>query len=98
MGTGVMIGFMSHLLLDEICSVDLRGARVNKAFGTAIKFWAPSPWTTIGMYAVLSYLTWRVIQVWPEGDVPYVPPRPPMIPFTVPDWVFEPIRIPASKR
>jgi hypothetical protein len=42
MGIAVMIGFLSHLLLDEICSVDLRGARVNKAFGTAIKLWAPS--------------------------------------------------------
>ena len=35
MALAVMIGFFSHLLLDEICSVDLKGARVNKAFGTA---------------------------------------------------------------
>ncbi|MBV8554085.1 MAG: metal-dependent hydrolase, partial [Planctomycetaceae bacterium] len=41
MAVAVMLGFLSHLLLDEICSVDLRGARVNKAFGTALKFWAP---------------------------------------------------------
>jgi hypothetical protein len=66
MAVAVMIGFFSHLLLDEICSVDLKGARVNKAFGTAIKLWAPSPWTTMAMYALLSYLAWLTIQRWPE--------------------------------
>ena len=66
MAAAVMLGFFSHLLLDEICSVDLRGARVNKAFGTAIKLWAPSPWTTLGMYALLSYLAWMTIQRWPS--------------------------------
>jgi membrane-bound metal-dependent hydrolase YbcI (DUF457 family) len=66
MGAAVMLGFFSHLLLDEICSVDLRGARVNKAFGSAIKLWAPSPWTTLGMYALLSYLAWLTIQRWPD--------------------------------
>jgi len=67
MSVAVMLGFFSHLLLDEICSVDLRGARVNKAFGTAIKFWAPSPWTTLVMYALLSYLSWKVIEQWPAN-------------------------------
>ncbi len=66
MALAVMVGFFSHLLLDEICSVDLKGARVNKAFGTAIKLWAPSPWTTLGMYGLLSYLAWLAIQRWPD--------------------------------
>jgi hypothetical protein len=65
MGVAVMLGFFSHLLLDEICSVDLKGARVNKAFGTAIKLWAPSPWSTMVMYGLLSYLSWMAIQRWP---------------------------------
>jgi membrane-bound metal-dependent hydrolase YbcI (DUF457 family) len=87
MALAVILGFFSHLLLDEICSVDLRGARVNKAFGTAIKLWAPNPWTTLGMYALLSYLTWRVIQVWPEGPLLLDPPAPPVWPFRkVPSW------------
>lgn len=84
MAVAVMLGFFSHLLLDEICSVDLQGARVNKAFGTAIKFWAPSPWTTVAMYAALSYLSWRVIQVWPEGPFTLVPPAPPSFPIPIP--------------
>ena len=66
-----MVGFFSHLLLDEICSVDLRGARVNKAFGTAIKLWAPSPWTTLAMYGLLSYLAWLTIQRWPTDATAY---------------------------
>lgn len=66
MGLAVVVGFLSHLLLDEICSVDLRGARVNKAFGTALKLWAPSPWTTILMYGLLSYLSWLAVQRWPH--------------------------------
>lgn len=65
MGSAVMVGFFSHLLLDEICSVDLKGARVNKAFGTAIKLWAPSAWSTMVMYGLLSYLSWLAIQRWP---------------------------------
>jgi membrane-bound metal-dependent hydrolase YbcI (DUF457 family) len=69
MAMAVMVGFFSHLLLDEICSVDLRGARVNKAFGTAIKLWAPSPWSTLGMYALLSYLSWLTIQRWPDNPL-----------------------------
>ena len=81
MGAAVILGFFSHLLLDEICSVDLKGARVNKAFGTAIKFWANSPWSTLGMYLLLSLLTWRVIQVWPPNlyqfNPPPAPPSPP---------------------
>lgn len=80
MAVAVMLGFFSHLLLDEICSVDLHGARVNKAFGTAIKLWAPSIWSTIAMYALLSYLTWRVMDLWPEGPFTFEPPLPPAIP------------------
>jgi hypothetical protein len=37
-GSFVAIGYMTHLLLDEIYSVDITGARVKKSFGTALKF------------------------------------------------------------
>src|SRR4051794_38212094 len=56
MATAVILGVLSHLVLDEVCSVDLRGARVNRAFGSAFKFWAPSAWSTLAMYALLGYL------------------------------------------
>jgi membrane-bound metal-dependent hydrolase YbcI (DUF457 family) len=80
MALAVMIGFLSHLLLDEICSVDLQGARVNKAFGTAMKFWAPSPWSTLAVYGALSFLTWKVIKTWPDGPFPMDPPVDPALP------------------
>jgi hypothetical protein len=86
MAVAVMLGFFSHLLLDEMCSVDLRGARVNKAFGTAIKLWAPSGWATLGMYGLLSYLAWLVIQKWPDDPSLFAEPvPPPALPFAVPD-------------
>lgn len=68
MALAIMVGFLSHLLLDEMCSVDLAGRRVNKAFGTALKLWAPSPWSTLAIYGLLSYLAWRIIGQWPEGS------------------------------
>lgn len=87
MATAVMLGFLSHLLLDEICSVDLRGARVNKAFGTALKFWAPSPWSTLAIYGLLAYLASQVIDIWPEGPV-LLWGRPPidLFPWPLPEW------------
>jgi membrane-bound metal-dependent hydrolase YbcI (DUF457 family) len=82
MALAVIVGFFSHLLLDEICSVDLKGERVNKAFGTAIKFWAPSPWSTLAMYAVLSLLLYRVIEVWPDDPFTLQAVPPPHIPLS----------------
>jgi LexA-binding, inner membrane-associated putative hydrolase len=37
-GCFVALGYLIHLLLDEIYSVDMTGARVKKSFGTALKF------------------------------------------------------------
>src|SRR4029453_8474484 len=37
-GLFVSVGYMIHLVLDEIYSVDLTGARVKRSFGTALKF------------------------------------------------------------
>ncbi|CAN5859552.1 hypothetical protein BH23PLA1_BH23PLA1_34370 [soil metagenome] len=66
MAAAVLLGVFSHLILDELSSVDLRGARVNKAFGTALKLWSRSPWATLVAYALLAYLTWQLLEVWPE--------------------------------
>ena len=90
MAAAVMLGFLSHLVLDEVCSVDLRGARVNRAFGTALKLWASSFWSTLAVYAVLIYLTWRVTRVWPDALPSYSPPAAPVMPFRLPDRVSLP--------
>ncbi|MDB5305827.1 MAG: hypothetical protein JWO38_29 [Gemmataceae bacterium] len=75
-GGGVMVGFLSHLLLDELYSVDLRGMKVklNKFAGTAVKFVSPSLPATAICYAILgglmylAYLDYKYAGA--EGDPP----------------------------
>jgi hypothetical protein len=60
---GVMLGFLSHLVLDEIYSVDFMGLRLhlNKYAGSALKLTSKSLPATLAAYlllAVLGYLAW----------------------------------------
>ncbi len=62
LAVGVMIGFLSHLVLDELCSVDFQGItiKLNKSAGSAVKFFSPSFIGTTTAYVLLlgvSYLT-----------------------------------------
>lgn len=52
----VALGSFSHLLLDEIYSVDTTGVvpRFKKSFGTAIKMWGKNPWANFSVYAKLA--------------------------------------------
>src|SRR5262249_49472400 len=54
----VMIGFLSHLVLDELYAVDFRGLKpqLNQFAGSAVKFISPSRWATILTYAILLVL------------------------------------------
>ncbi|MBX9678974.1 MAG: metal-dependent hydrolase [Gemmataceae bacterium] len=58
MALGTMIGFLSHLVLDEMYSVDLNGLvpRLNKAAGSALKLFSPSWKATAFCYGVLFLL------------------------------------------
>jgi hypothetical protein len=61
---GVMLGFLSHLVLDEFYSVDFNGVKVrfNKYAGSAVKLFSPSWLGTATCYfllAVLTYLVWE---------------------------------------
>jgi hypothetical protein len=55
LAVGVMIGFLSHLVLDEMCSVDFHGItiKLNKYAGSAVKFFSPSLIGTICTYSIL---------------------------------------------
>lgn len=57
---GVMIGFFSHLLLDELYSVNFDGKkiRLNKFAGSALKFWSKSAPATIATYLLTGMLGW----------------------------------------
>ncbi len=61
-GGAVMVGFMSHLILDEIWSLDFHGGRIRfkSSFGTAMKFWGETLGPnvlTYGMLAVFSFMS-----------------------------------------
>jgi hypothetical protein len=70
-----MVGFFSHLLLDELYSVDIQGVKVklNKYAGTAVKFVSPSAPATIVCYAILGallYLAYEDYNSLPSPDKP----------------------------
>lgn len=54
----VFLGFMSHLVLDEIYSVEHRRGRFHfkKSFGTALKFWGSGPIANLLTYGLLLIL------------------------------------------
>lgn len=54
----VVLGFMVHLVLDEIYAVNWQGRlpRKKKSFGTAIKFWGNDNWANAATYAKLAVL------------------------------------------
>jgi len=51
----VLLGFMSHLVLDELWSIEWYHGRMRfkKSFGTALKFWGESTWANVSTYAKL---------------------------------------------
>ena len=52
----IFAGFMIHLVMDEIWSVDLLGARMKKSFGSAIAFSSPSKTATAFVYLMIIIL------------------------------------------
>lgn len=65
----IVLGFLVHLTMDEIWSMDFRGGRfrLKKSFGTALKFWGDSPWANITVYAKLAFL---IYLAWGDRDLP----------------------------
>ncbi|MEX0611393.1 MAG: metal-dependent hydrolase [Pirellulales bacterium] len=60
---GVLAGFMSHLLLDEIYAVQWKGGRwrFKKSFGTALKFWGDDGWANFSTYAKLAIVVMMIL-------------------------------------
>lgn len=59
----VGLGSFSHLLLDEIYSVDTRGVvpKFKKSFGSAIKFFGKKGWANFSTYAKLAAVTAAIL-------------------------------------
>lgn len=68
LGSGVFLGFLSHLVLDEIYAVDSTGAP-KKSAGTALKFATKSIPANLTTYAILAGLSYVVFM-----DLGYVRP------------------------
>lgn len=56
----VVLGFLVHLVLDELWSIEFRRGRFQfkKSFGTALKFFGPRPWPNFSAYAKLALLAY----------------------------------------
>lgn len=56
---GVMLGFLSHLILDEIWSVGFDGVvpKLKSSAGSAFKLFSSSVWATAACYALLGALS-----------------------------------------
>lgn len=63
MGCGVAIGFFSHLLLDEMYSVQWSGVRikVKKSAGSAIKMFGSLFVPNVVTYSLLMVLSWAIL-------------------------------------
>jgi hypothetical protein len=55
-GLMMTIGYIIHLALDELYSVDLENRKMKKSYGTALKFFASSKIQNILVYASLIFL------------------------------------------
>ena len=60
---GVFIGVMSHLVLDEIYSFEVKRGkmRIKRSFGTAMKFWSKDAYSNFSTYAKLAVITFMIL-------------------------------------
>ena len=82
--TAVMTGFASHLLLDEIWSIDVRRLRLKSSFGTAVKLWSGCWWATLATYANVIVLALLITADSPPVADESLPNKPDMV-ATQPD-------------
>lgn len=55
-GLAVLIGYLVHLALDEIYSIDFAGRRIKRSFGTALKIYSTNDYQSSAIMAVLAGL------------------------------------------
>jgi hypothetical protein len=85
---GVVLGFLSHLVLDEIYAVDWAGRsiRIKSSFGTALKLFGKERWPNISTYGKLILLT---VLVASDATVMNHLGREPLdVPFIARDWLM----------
>ncbi len=98
----VSLGFMTHLVMDEIWSIQMRSGRtrLKKSFGTALKFSSNNMWANISTYgklALLAYLAWTDHGVLKKPLHERQSPDVPHMAQPVEQWL-EKLRGPISRR
>lgn len=69
-GAMIGLGYLTHLCLDELYSVDLLNSRVKRSFGTALKpFSLSDPKSSLGMAVLILALAWFA----PPVDEAWIP-------------------------
>ncbi len=60
---GVMIGYLSHLVLDEIYSIEFASGRwrMKKSFGSAMKLWGDNHWANTAAYSKLALVGMSIL-------------------------------------
>lgn len=63
LSAGVMIGFLSHLVLDELYSVNFEGAtiKLKSSAGTALKFWSKNFFASAFCYVLLGAMCYFTV-------------------------------------
>lgn len=61
--SAVTLGFLSHLVIDEIWSFQLRSGKLNikRSFGTAMKFWGKDRWANLSVYGKLGLVAFLAV-------------------------------------
>ena len=82
LASAVMLGFGSHLVLDEIWSIDLKRLRLKSSFGTAVKFYGDCWWANLASYANVLVLALLI-----TADPSPMPDTVPIAPDAHPDMI-----------
>lgn len=78
-GVAVSLGYLSHLVLDEIWSVEvsMTGTRLKSSSGTALKFFSKSPFANSMCWGLLILVGYTAFQ--DSGTIGILPGRPQML-------------------
>jgi membrane-bound metal-dependent hydrolase YbcI (DUF457 family) len=106
LAAAMALGYLSHLVLDEIYAVDMSGVKIrfNKFAGSAVKFWSKSMVATLTCYAILAALVFVAVD---EGallpqDAPAAIQKPithrPILPGILPNRPTQPTPTPTPKQ
>ncbi len=77
----VVLGYLSHLVLDEIYSVQWRHGRprLKHSFGTAVKLFGRNGWANVSAYGKLALLTALIFFEWQGTLTPGDNGKPPTV-------------------